>query len=469
MEDYKDKADYLYRLQYDNKNEVRKLSIAQRIELLKKLKSGIEKERKNIQDSLYKDLRKHPLESDYTEIFPALSELDLFIKNLHRWAKTKKVKNNLIFWGNKAYLSYEPKGNCLIISPWNYPFLLPVMHLTACVAAGNTAILKPSEFTPHTTQILESIIESTFPKKHLAVFTGAVDETSYILTKKFNHIHFTGSTKVGKLIMQAAAVHLSGLTLELGGKSPAIIDKRSNLKDVTQKLIWGKMVNLGQTCIAPDYVLIHEDIEQDFINEFKTQCQQCFGNDSSQSADLARIIDNRNFLRIKNLIDDAQHKGAKIVWGATFKANENFISPTLIRQIPQNALILEEEIFGPVYPIITYQNKEEALNYILQGNKPLSMYIFSSCNDFVNYFSNNTSAGAVLVNEVLVHIQHPRLPFGGINHSGMGQSTGEYGFKEFSHIKPILKMTMPLTPSKLLSFPYTAKTRKMVNFMLKWL
>lgn len=459
--------DSLFLLQKKDHGAIRMLSIKQRKALLRQLLHEVQNRRAAIEEALHKDLRKDPLETGYTEIYPLIAELKLFIKNLHKWAKPKRVKNNLIFFGNKPYIISEPKGKCLIISPWNYPFLLPLMHLTAAVAAGNTVIVKPSEFAPHTAAIVKEIIGKVFPPHHVAVLEGGVEETTQLLTRKFDHIHFTGSPQVGKIIMKAAAKQLSGLTLELGGKSPAIVDKDTDINDAVSKLLWGKMVNLGQTCIAPDYLLIHKSIEEKFIKTFIEHTHKAFGEDSSQSPNLARMVNQRHFDRVKNLIEDARTKGAEVLMGGNYIDQERFIAPTLLRNIPAHALILHEEIFGPVFPIITFADYAEAKELINTGEKPLSMYVFSKNTQALNYFEQHTSSGAIVMNEVLVHMMHPNLPFGGINHSGMGKSTGVYGFGEFSHQKPVLRMRLPITPSKLLGFPYSTRTQKIVNLLIK--
>ena len=457
----------LFLLQKKHQGTIRMLSIKQRKTLLRQLLYEVQNRRTAIEDALFEDLRKNPLETDYTEIYPLIAELKLFIKNLRKWAKPKRVKNNLIFFGNKPYIISQPKGNCLIISPWNYPFLLPLMHLTAAVAAGNTVIVKPSEFVHHTAAVVKDIIGKVFPPHHVAVLEGGVDETTHLLTLKFDHIHFTGSPQVGKIVMEAAAKQLSGLTLELGGKSPAIVDKGADINDAVSKLLWGKMVNLGQTCIAPDYLLIHKSIEEKFIKTFIEHTHKAFGKDSSQSPHLARMVNQRHFNRVKNLIEDARTKGAQVLMGGEYKDDELFIAPTLLGSVPVDAPILHEEIFGPVFPIITFTDYAEAKELINAGGKPLSMYIFSKNRQTLNYFEQHTSSGAIVMNEVLVHMMHPNLPFGGINHSGMGQSTGVYGFREFSHQKPVLRMRLPITPSKLLGFPYSTRTQKIVNLLIK--
>ena len=433
-----------------------------------KLEQSILNHRIEIEQALFIDLRKSKVESDSTEIFPVLSEIRLFRKKLNRWSKIKSVSNNLLFFGSKAKIQPEALGNCLIISPWNYPFQLCLLHLVACISAGNTAILKPSEFCPNVSKLLDKIISEVFEQNHVAVIEGQVDETTYLLAKKFDHIHFTGSPKVGKIVMQAGAKHLSSVTLELGGKSPLIIDGSIPMQEVVEKVVWGKLINLGQTCIAPDYIVIKEEFSDQFVDAFITHVENIFGKNPSQSEDLARIVNLQNYNRLKNLITDALDKGAKCPFGNEYKEDELYIKPTLLIDIPKDALIENEEIFGPILPIYTFKEINEVIEYINLKEKPLALYLFSNNLVFIEEVKNQTSSGSVVINETLVHILHPNLPFGGVNHSGIGASTGYEGFKDFSHMKPVLHVNRILSPSKFLNYPYTSTTQKVIDFLMKY-
>lgn len=467
--DYQKYIDEVYTSQLNNKKNIRFLSIRDRITLLEKLENSIISNRDNITTALHKDFRKSKIESESTEVFPVLSEIRLFRKNLKKWAKNKSVKNNLVFFGSKAQIQYESKGNCLIISPWNYPFQLAIVHLISCIAAGNTAILKPSEFSPNTNKIIKIILEKVFEENHVCMIEGEIEETTYLLNKKFDHIHFTGSPNVGKIVMAAGAKHLSSVTLELGGKSPLIIDETLDLKTVISKALWGKLVNNGQTCIAPDYILIKEDIKDKFIQEFINHIQNTFGNNPIESPDLARIINLKNFNRIKNLIQNAIENGANCPYGNEYDENDLYIKPTLLTNIKNDALISTEEIFGPVFPIFTYKNTKGIIDFINHKEKPLALYIFSKNNKFINDICSQTSSGAVLINETLIHIMHPNLPFGGVNNSGIGSSTGRFGFKDFSHAKPILKVNQLFSPTRFINYPYKPFTKKIVDLMIRYL
>ena len=468
MSDFKTEIDKIYELQFKNKSTIRNLTIAQRKVFLLKLEQSILNHRIEIEQALFIDLRKSKVESDSTEIFPVLSEIRLFRKKLNRWSKIKSVSNNLLFFGSKAKIQPEALGNCLIISPWNYPFQLCLLHLVACISAGNTAILKPSEFCPNVSKLLDKIISEVFEQNHVAVIEGQVDETTYLLAKKFDHIHFTGSPKVGKIVMQAGAKHLSSVTLELGGKSPLIIDGSIPMQEVVEKVVWGKLINLGQTCIAPDYIVIKEEFSDQFVDAFITHVENIFGKNPSQSEDLARIVNLQNYNRLKNLITDALDKGAKCPFGNEYKEDELYIKPTLLIDIPKDALIENEEIFGPILPIYTFKEINEVIEYINLKEKPLALYLFSNNLVFIEEVKNQTSSGSVVINETLVHILHPNLPFGGVNHSGIGASTGYEGFKDFSHMKPVLHVNRILSPSKFLNYPYTSTTQKVIDFLMKY-
>ena len=461
--------DHIYNLQRENRFNIQRTTIKERIQLLKKLENEILNSRDEIVDALHQDFRKSRIEAESTEIFPVLSEIRLFIKNLNEWSKSKSVSNNLVFFGSKAKIVYEAKGNCLIISPWNYPFQLAVVHLVACVAAGNTAIVKPSEFAPATNQVLNKIFGNVFESHHVQLIYGEIDETTYLLSKKFDHIHFTGSPKVGKIVMAAGAKYLSSVTLELGGKSPLIIDGTLDIKTAVSKAVWGKLINNGQTCIAPDYILIKEELRDEFVAEFIKHIDKTFGNDPKSSPDLARIINLRNFDRVRGLIENAIENGANCPYGNDYDRTELYIKPTILTNISADSEILHEEIFGPVFPIITYKHFQDITSFINEREKPLALYIYSKDQELIDQVVKETSSGAVLVNETLLHIMHPNLPFGGVNNSGIGSSTGRFGFEDFSHAKPVLQVNQWFSPTKFINYPYTGFTQKIVNLMMKYL
>ena len=457
----------LYDAQATHKSIVKGSSINTRIKWLKNLREAIINHEQEIKDALYSDFRKNPVETDTTEIFATLLEIKEFVKNLAKWAKPKRVSSPLMFKTIAGQLIYEPKGNTLIITPWNYPFQLPMVHLVASIAAGNTVILKLSEFSPNINAVIKKIISETFEPNHVAIVEGEIKETTQLLELKFDHIHFTGSPAVGKIVMAAAAKHLTDVTLELGGKSPSFIDHTVNVREVVKNLIWAKFVNMGQTCIAPDYLLVDARIEQEFEKTFKEEMNLAFGDNIAHSPDLARIINNKQYKRLFNALEELKNTNTSWVIQGTHKESELFIHPTIIKHMPMEATIMQEEIFGPILPIIYYKDIQEALDIVAGKEKPLALYIFSKSEAYINRVLANTSAGGTTVNDAMVHILHPNLPFGGVNNSGIGQSLGLYGFKDFSHERAVAKVNIfPMT--KFFWYPYTDTTRKLVDLMKKF-
>lgn len=447
-------------------NYVAPKTAADRKAKLKQLRTAILAHEQDIKEALYKDLHKCSTEAFIAEIYPLLSEIQLFQSNLNAWLRPKKVANNLVFTGSDAKLLLEPKGKCLIISPWNYPFQLSLLHLIACVAAGNTAIIKPSEFTPHASAVLKTIIEEVFEPGHVAVVEGDVDVSTFLLSLPFDHIHFTGSTKVGKVVMTAAAQHLSSCTLELGGKSPVVIDDKINLKYIAKKIVFGKFINLGQTCIAPDYVLVPTNRKDDFVQAMKEAMDNAFGEDVQQNKDLGRMVNIGHHQRVVDLLKQAREQAAIVVHGGEYDVSDLYIDPTLVVDVPLESDLMQEEIFGPLLPIVTFDKVADAIAIIKARPKPLAFYLFTHQAKWVDYFIENTSSGALVINEIMVHILHPNLPFGGVNHSGHGQSTGYFGLKDFSHEKPILKANSIVSPTKMMGFPYDEKLENWLKILV---
>lgn len=456
--------DTTFQLQLDN---TERLTVAQRKAYLQKLRATIINKRAKIEEALYLDLRKNPTEASMTEILPLILEIDHFLKHLTKWTKPHRVANNLFFFGSQAYTVLEPWGMALIISPWNYPFQLPILHLISSIAAGNRTMIKPSEFTPHANAILTEVVNAVFPPKWVQVVEGEVETTTYLLSKPFHHIHFTGSPMVGKIIMEAASKHLSHCTLELGGKSPFIIDDKYNMDQAVQKLILGKYINLGQTCIAPDYILLPTNRKQEFIDSFNRLIQKAFGDEPALSDQLARIINDKQYQRLKRLMNDSLSNGATLYAGGDTIEKERYISPTLIGDLRKDDLLLEEEIFGPILPIVTFDKIADAKAFINARPKPLAMYLFTNDQRWSTYFNEHTSSGALVINDVLLHIMHPNLPFGGANHSGLGYSTGKYGMEDFSHVKPVLKTNKYFTATRFMSYPLSKNLDSILNFMIK--
>jgi aldehyde dehydrogenase (NAD+) len=459
----------IFNLQQRNKQKAKNSPAPERKAKLKKLIDTIFEFQSKIEEALQKDLRKAKVETDFAEIYTVLSEARFAISHLSGWMSEVEVETPLAMLGSSSKIIYEPKGTCLILSPWNYPIMLPLSALISCIAAGNTAIIKPSEYTPNTSAVLKDIVNKAFSEADVAVILGDHTVSTELLKLKWDHIHFTGSPAVGKVVMRAAAEYLTSVTLELGGKSPAIIDETANISAAAKKLTWGKCLNVGQTCIAPDYILIQESRKDEFITKMKETITRSFGTDPHASPDMARIINNKNLLRLKGLLDDAVKGGAKIEAGGEIIESENYIAPTLLTHVPMDSRIMQEEIFGPILPVVTFKNLDEALAIVNGKEKPLSLYIFSSSSKNQKYMLNNSSAGGTCINDNLVHITNPYLPFGGVNNSGMGKSSGQFGFKEFSHERAVLKALHSGSVSTPIWFPYGKVGELVTSFLMKYL
>ncbi len=457
-----------YNLLLDNKKIINNSSARTRIKKLKKLKEIILKNRVKIKEALKKDFKKNPSEVDLTEIFPVVSEINFTVNNLKKWMKDEYVRTPLTLLGSKSFIRYEAKGVVLIITPWNFPINLSFISLINALSAGNSVLIKPSEITSETSYVIKDIIEETFDEKEVSVVLGGVDLAKEILKLKFNHILFIGSPTIGSEVMKSASVHLSSVTLELGGKSPTIIDKNCDLKKAAKRVVWAKLINNGQVCIAPDYILIHEEIKNKFVKYVINSIKKLYGDNINNSQSYCRIVNNNHFKRLKNLIDDSLKNNSKILYGGNTDSNENYIEPTLIENIDKNSKIFNEEIFGPILPIFTFKKIDEAITFINKKNKPLALYIFSSDKKNINKILGETSSGGVCINHNTLHYSNYNLPFGGIGNSGFGRCHGEYGFKELSNKKSIFKQFLPFSPTDILMPPYNSFKQKVINLIIKY-
>ena len=457
-----------YNLLLDNKKILNNSSARTRIKKLKNLKEIILKNRVKIKEALKKDFKKNPSEVDLTEIFPVVSEINFTINNLRKWMKDEYVRTPLTLLGSKSFIRYEAKGVVLIITPWNFPINLSFISLINAVSAGNSVLIKPSEITSETSCVIKDIIEESFDEKEVSVVLGGVDLAKEILKLKFNHILFIGSPTIGSEVMKSASVHLSSVTLELGGKSPTVIDKNCDLNKAAKRVVWAKLINNGQVCIAPDYVLIHEDIKNKFIKLVINNIKKFYGDNVNNSESYCRIVNKNHFKRLKNLIDDSLKKNSKILYGGKTDSNENYIEPTLIENIDKDSKIFNEEIFGPILPIFTFKKIDEAIRFINKKNKPLALYIFSSDNKNISKVLGETSSGGVCINHNTLHYSNYNLPFGGIGNSGFGRCHGEFGFKELSNKKSIFKQFLPFSPTDILMPPYNSFKQKIINLILKY-
>lgn len=461
-----DYIDDIYQAQTAFRDQAKRASVTERINLLQKLNTLILQNESEIKKAIFKDFRKSAVETETTEILASILEIKHYIKNLKKWARPKSVGSSLLFATTSAKLIYEPKGNTLIITPWNYPFQLPIVHLVSSISAGNTAILKLSEFTPSINQVIKRLISELFEQRHVAVIEGAIEETTHLLRLKFDHIHFTGSPAVGKIIMEAASKHLTDITLELGGKSPVFIDKNINIKEVVRNLVWAKFVNMGQTCIAPDYLLVDKSIEKEFDAALIQEIKNAFGEKPIESNDLARIINQKQFDRLESYLEEL--KKTKMEWVVKGENDKTtlFIHPTVLKNFPLDAKLMQDEIFGPIFPIVYYTDIQEALDVVAGKEKPLALYIFSKKKQYIDHILKNSTAGGTTINDAMIHIIHPNLPFGGVNNSGIGQSLGYYGFKAFSHERATLQARF-FPMSKFFWYPYNSTTQKMLNLIKK--
>jgi aldehyde dehydrogenase (NAD+) len=442
-------------------------SASDRISKLRKIESYLMQHKEELCDSLYADFKKPASEVVIAEMLGVKREINHSIKHLKSWMKPQAVSTPLMLLGTKGLVQYEAKGLCLIISPWNYPFNLSICPLVHAIAAGNAVILKPSELSPATAAFIQKMISSLFDKSEVAVFEGDASVSTFLLEQKFDHIFFTGSPAIGKVVMAAAAKHLTSVTLELGGKSPAIVGPEVNVNEAAAKIAWGKFLNNGQTCIAPDYLYLHEKNYFSFLKALEATVETFYGKKVAKSNDYARIVNRRHFDRIVSLVEDAKQKGAQVLFGGNTDADDCFIEPTVLIHCTPDMRIMQEEIFGPILPVMSYQDEFEVTANIRQGDKPLALYVFSTNAEFNQYILDHTSSGTSVVNDCLIQFGHNELPFGGVNHSGIGKSGGHYGFVEFSNQKSVVIQRTNLL--KNFYPPYGVKVRWMIDFVLKWL
>ncbi len=457
----------IFKAQQANQYHVANTNASQRITKLKKLHQLVLKYRPQIKEALFNDYRKHPSEVDLTEIYPITSEIKHAKSHVHRWMRKQKVKTPLAMMGSSSRIKYEPKGVVMIISPWNFPFNLSFGPLVSAIAAGNAIILKSSEHTPHASALMKEMLAEVFDENEIAVIEGGVQTSTDLLKLPFNHIFFTGAPSIGKIVMGAAAKHLTSVTLELGGKSPTIIDETANINDAARRVAWGKYVNNGQVCIAPDYVFVHESKKQAFIEKVKAYIQSFYSEDASKETSYARIVNNHHFKRVKGYIDDAVAKGARIEAGGQFDNDQDFIAPTVITDVPMESTLMTEEIFGPVMPVYGFTNLEEVIKEVNSREKPLALYIYSKSKKNINHIIANTRAGGTCINHNAVHFFNTNLPFGGSNNSGIGKGHGFYGFEAFSNPRGILKQHIPNALEKLLP-PYNNTKQKLIDLTIKY-
>lgn len=419
-------------------------------------------------EALHKDFGKSETEATLTELLPTLDNLKLILKKLKKWTAPQKVRTPLPLLGSSSYVQAEPKGTTLVISPWNYPVFLSLHPLCSSIAAGNTVILKPSELTPHTSDALAELIQSVFPPEEAVVLTGGVEVGKALLELPFNHIFFTGSTAVGKKVMEAASKHLTSVTLELGGKSPTIVDKSANGYTAGERIAWAKYTNSGQICIAPDHIYVHKSQIDAFTKGITETLLKLYGDRPSEHRDYVQIVNDRHFDRLSNLRTEAlQQSGLPIYEGQANDKNRK-IEPLIILDPPKDGALMREEIFGPLLPVFTFDDLSEPLQEINSRPQPLVVYIYAKNMRTVKFIQRATRAGASAVNMSLLQVANNFLPFGGVGESGMGKTNGESGFKEFSNMRSHFYQWGPAA-TKLLAPPFTAGKLKAVKTLIKML
>ena len=460
----------VFEAQHDTMLRWRRSTAQERIARIRKLHDAVLDYRVRIQEAGFKDFRKPPEEVDLTELLPVISEARDAIRNLGKWMQPKHVMPTRLMLGSTSWIKVEPKGRCFIISPWNYPLNLTLGPLVSCLAAGNPAIIKPSEMTPHLSALMAELIRDVFPQSEVALFQGETSVSTALLELPFDHIFFTGSPAIGKVVMAAAAKNLTSVTLELGGKTPTIIDADADIRLAAQTTVWGKFTNNGQTCIAPDHVYVHADIKEAFIRECVEAIKAAYGDSADSQKDspaLARVVNHRHTRRIGALLEDAKSNGARVIYGGEVRQADCFIQPTLLDSMPGNSKIRQEEIFGPLLPLITFDDLGKVIDQINAEPKPLALYYWGSSKERIDRVLADTSAGGTCINSCVVQYSHSRLPFGGVNNSGIGSAHGHFGFKAFSHERAVVRTR--ILAVKIFFPPYSNMTRRILNLLLRLL
>lgn len=431
-----------------------------RIKALEDLKAAVQKNEKQLIDSLKADLNKSEFDAYSTEIGFTLKEISFILSNLRSWAKPEKVKTPITHIGSTSYIYSEPYGVALIIAPWNYPFQLAISPLIGAIAAGNCAIIKPSEFTPRTSEVVAQLIKDTFLEEFVTVALGGIETSQALLKEKSDYIFFTGSVPVGKIIMEAASKNLTPITLELGGKSPCIIHEDANLKLAAKRVAWGKFTNAGQTCIAPDYLYLHKNSKEQFLTYFKDSIKELYGENSLKNENYTRIVSENHFKRLSSFLSNGD-----TLLGGKVDTERLLIEPTLLTNITWEDPVMQDEIFGPILPILEYSDLSEVLDGIHNHPNPLALYIFSESEKVQQEVLNSVSFGGGCINDTIYHIANPYLPFGGVGPSGTGAYHGKGSFDTFSHKKSVLKQTTAFDIP--LRYPNVKNGLKKIKLLLK--
>lgn len=413
------------------------LDVDYRVDALKRLRGAIKAHEKDIADALYKDLRKSELESYMSETGMVLDEIKYELKHIRKWSRTKRVKTPIAQFISKSFVVPQPYGVVLVMAPWNYPVQLCLEPLVGAVAAGNVAIVKPSAYAAEVSRCLANIVEEVFPPEYVAVVEGGREQNTQLLEEKFDYIFFTGSETVGKIVMEKASRHLTPVSLELGGKSPVIVDRTANLEVSARRLAFGKYLNAGQTCVAPDYLLIERSVKDNFLECFERAVSEFFPKGGFSNMPV--IVNDRHFKRLMDAIDASKAKGAKVFIGGNGDTGSRFIEPTVLDNVTWDSPIMEQEIFGPILPVIEYDNLDDVLDIIKQRPKPLALYLFSNDKAVQRKVLSSVPYGGGCVNDTIIHLATPYMGFGGVGESGMGSYHGKRSFDTFTHYKSIVK------------------------------
>ena len=458
----------VFALQRETALRLRSSTISERIARLKRLRATILAHRDSILDAATRDFRRPAAETEFTELMPVLTDISDHCRQLKKWLKPRRMRSTMMMMGTEAWVRYEPRGRCLIIAPWNYPVTLTLGPLVPAIACGNAVIVKTSEVAPAFSAVLVRIIRECFDESEVAVFEGDASVASALLALPFDHCFFTGAPAIGKIVMAAASQHLTSVTLELGGKSPVIVDASADLDLAAATIAWAKHINSGQTCVAPDHIYVHRSIERAFVDRVCANLERWYGNGApAKQAELARVINARHTQRVKALLDDATQRGGRVVFGGAVDVAEHFVSPTVLADVPSDARVMQEEIFGPLLPIIPYDDIDEVIARINDAPKPLALYIWARDAGLSDRIIERTSAGGTCINHVAAQFLHHNLPFGGVNNSGIGSYHGEWGIRAFSHERAVLKTRVMLV--RMFFPPYTPRVRKVLDLILKYL
>lgn len=461
----------LFERQREHAQLMARTTARERRERLRRLRRAIERRETEIVEAIRADLRRSPFESEIAEIHKVLLEIGCAVRRLPRWMRTRRAHTPIVLASTSARIVYEPRGVVLIMAPWNYPFSLIVNPLVAAIAAGNCAVLKPSEKAPATAALVESLIGEVFDEAEVVVVQGGPEVGQALLELPFDHFFFTGGTAVGRIVMHAAAEHLATVTLELGGKTPAVVDASADVRAAAQRVVWGKFFNAGQTCTAPDYVLVHSSVVEQFLTAARDAVAQLYGRDETErraSPDYGRIVDRSHFDRLVDLIERTVAGGARIEVGGVWDAESRYVSPTVLSGVGADAPVMQEEIFGPILPVLSFSDLTEAVKLARVNGKPLASYVFSRDERVIERLRREIPAGGTMVNNTLLHYVNPELPFGGVGTSGMGSYHGYHGFLAMSHARPVVRQHEPAL-ARLLFPPYRGPLHELARKVFRWL